>query len=102
MAERNDGKSTTDPKGSAKQGAGDQVPDGLAPEDVDALKQVQGVLDEEQAQGFRGTEVDMTPNENYTVAGVTSGADVPEAHANKRTAQAEATNPLVAHPLSPH
>jgi len=99
---RNDGKDTTDPKGSAKLGAGDQVPAGLEQEDVEALKEVQGVLDEEQGQGFRGTEVDMTPNENYTVAGVTSGADVPEAHANKRTAQAEATNPLVQHPLSAH
>ncbi len=33
---------------------------------------------EEQKQGFRGTEVDPTPNENYTVAGVTSGAPTPE------------------------
>lgn len=32
----------------------------------------------EQAQGFRGIEVDPTPNENYTVAGVTSGAPTPE------------------------
>lgn len=32
----------------------------------------------ETAQGFRGTEVDPTPNENYTVAGVTSGAPTPE------------------------
>lgn len=33
---------------------------------------------QEQAQGFRGVEVDPTPNENYTVAGVTSGAPTPE------------------------
>ena len=32
----------------------------------------------ETAQGFRGVEVDPTPNENYTVAGVTSGAPTPE------------------------
>lgn len=32
----------------------------------------------EQEQGFRGIEVDPTPNENYTVAGVTSGAPTPE------------------------
>jgi len=102
MAARNDGKDTTDPKGSAKAGASDQVPDGLSEEDVDALKQVQGALDEEQGQGFRGTEVDMTPNENYTVAGVSKGLPVPEAQANKVTAQAEATNPLVQHPLSAH
>jgi hypothetical protein len=102
MAERNDGKDKTDPKGSAKAGAADQVPQGLAEGDVEALKEVQSVLDEEQGQGFRGTEVDMTPNENYTVAGVTQGLPVPEAQANKRTAQAEATNPLVQHPLSAH
>lgn len=32
----------------------------------------------EQEQGFHGTKVDPTPNENYTVAGVTSGAPTPE------------------------
>jgi hypothetical protein len=36
------------------------------------------VIDQESAQGFRGVEVDPTPNENYTVAGVTSGAPTPE------------------------
>ena len=35
-------------------------------------------LIQEQEQGFRGSEVDPTPNENYTVAGVTSGAPTPE------------------------
>ena len=29
-------------------------------------------------QGFRGVEVDPTPNENYTVAGVTAGKPTPE------------------------
>ena len=29
-------------------------------------------------QGFVGDEVDQTPNENYTVAGVTSGKPTPE------------------------
>jgi hypothetical protein len=32
----------------------------------------------ETDQGFRGVEVDGTPNQNYTVEGVTSGAWVPE------------------------
>lgn len=32
----------------------------------------------EQKVGYRGIEVDPTPNENYTVAGVTSGAPTPE------------------------
>lgn len=36
---------------------------------------------QEQSQGFRGIEVDPTPNENYTVAGVTSGAPTPETDA---------------------
>jgi hypothetical protein len=40
--------------------------------------QVQEKMDEEQEQGFRGTKVDPTPNENFTVAGVTSGAPTPE------------------------
>ena len=31
-----------------------------------------------QEQGFVGDEVDPTPNENYTVAGVTSGKPTPE------------------------
>lgn len=43
---------------------------------------VQAKVDQEQAQGFRGTEVDSTPNENYTVAGVTSGAPTPETDAD--------------------
>lgn len=41
---------------------------------------------EETEQGFVGREVDPTPNENYTVAGVTSGKPTPEtdeAHAEK-------------------
>lgn len=39
---------------------------------------VQEKVDKETAQGFRGVEVDSTPNENYSVAGVTSGAPTPE------------------------
>lgn len=39
---------------------------------------VQAKIDKENAQGFRGVEVDPTPNENYTVAGVTKGAPTPE------------------------
>lgn len=38
----------------------------------------QDVIDKETAQGFRGVEVDPTPNENYTLQGVTSGAPTPE------------------------
>lgn len=46
--------------------------------------QVQSQLDKEQQQGFRGTEVDQTPNENYTVGGVTSGAPTPETDAEQK------------------
>ena len=41
-------------------------------------KQVQEAVDKETEQGFRGTEVDPTPNENYTVEGVTAGKPTPE------------------------
>jgi hypothetical protein len=34
--------------------------------------------DEDTARGFRGVEVDPTPNEHYSVAGVTSGKPTPE------------------------
>ena len=39
---------------------------------------VQEKFDKINAQGFVGEEVDKTPNENYTVAGVTSGKPTPE------------------------
>jgi hypothetical protein len=35
-------------------------------------------VEQELAQGYRGVKADPTPNENYTVAGVTSGAPTPE------------------------
>ncbi len=44
-------------------------------------KQVQEAVDVETEQGFRGIEVDPTPNENYTVKGVTSGKPTPETDA---------------------
>ena len=37
-----------------------------------ASERVQKLVDQEQDQGFRGTKVDPTPNEAYTVQGVTS------------------------------
>jgi hypothetical protein len=40
--------------------------------------EVQKNVDEAEEQGFIGVEVDETPNENYTVAGVTSGKPTPE------------------------
>jgi hypothetical protein len=56
--------------------------------------EVQKRTDAELEQGFRGVEADTTPNENYTVQGVTSGAPTPEtdqAQADKVAADARAT-----------
>lgn len=39
---------------------------------------VQKQADEIAEKGYVGTLVDPTPNENYTVAGVTSGKPTPE------------------------
>lgn len=39
---------------------------------------VQKQVDEENEQGFVGTKVDPTPNENYTFSGQASGAPTPE------------------------
>jgi hypothetical protein len=50
-------------------------------------KEVQQKMDEETEQGYRGYVPDPTPNENYTVKGVTSGAPTPE---NNPQAAAEA------------
>jgi hypothetical protein len=53
--------------------------------------EMQAQADKEQEQGFVGTEVDPTPNENYTLAGVTSGAPTPETDdATKAAADANA------------
>lgn len=48
-------------------------------------------VNQELKQGFRGTEVDSTPNENYTVAGVTSGAPTPETDAKQASKVREET-----------
>lgn len=56
-----------------------------------ASDQVQEVVDEETEQGYRGTEVDPTPNHAYTVDGVTSGEPTPETdpdHAEKVASKA--------------
>lgn len=44
----------------------------------DASAEVAASMAPEQEQGFRGVEVDPTPNEHYTVAGVTKGKPTPE------------------------
>lgn len=42
---------------------------------------VQDRVDRETEQGFRGVEVDQTPNEAYTLKGVTSDQPTPETNA---------------------
>ena len=43
-----------------------------------AQEAVQKTLDEQNAKGYRGSQADPTPNENYSVAGVTAGLPTPE------------------------
>lgn len=40
--------------------------------------EVQKKMDQETDKGFSGTVVDPTPNENYSVEGVTKGLPTPE------------------------
>lgn len=59
----------------------------------DSNQQVQQRIDQEVEQGFRGTAVDQTPSENYTVAGVLAGKPVPETASNPREARRKAALP---------
>jgi hypothetical protein len=43
-----------------------------------SARAVQENVDEANDQGFLGEAVDKTPRQNYTVQGVTSGAETPE------------------------
>lgn len=54
-------------------------------------RQVNEQLTAEQEQGYRGVAIDPTPNENYTVKGVTSGAPTPETDDKARAKAREAT-----------
>ncbi|MET9550538.1 hypothetical protein ABZY36_35335 [Streptomyces sp. NPDC006627] len=61
-------KSTSSRQNKATQ---DTPDDGVAQE-------IQRVTDEAEEKGYFGAAVDPTPNENYTLKGVTSGAPTPE------------------------
>ena len=50
----------------------------MASKNDSGAAEVQAKVDAENEQGFRGVRVDPTPLENYTIAGVTSGAPTPE------------------------
>lgn len=73
--------------------AGKQAKENAVAADT-STAEVQKKVDEDEARGFRGVETDPTPNEAYSVAGVTSGAPTPEtdddAAEAARKAQADA------------
>jgi hypothetical protein len=78
----------------SEQDTGQQQSDGDAEQQVDeATQQVDEAVQSETDQGYRGVRIDSTPNEHYTVEGVTSGKPVPEAEADPVAARREATNP---------
>lgn len=45
-------------------------------------KEMQAIVDKENEQGFVGVSSDSTPNENYTLQGVTKGLPTPETDKN--------------------
>jgi hypothetical protein len=55
--------------------------------------EVQAAMDEATAKGFFGVEIDSTPNEHYTVDGVTSGKPTPETDADAHDAAYVSRNP---------
>jgi hypothetical protein len=57
-----------------------------------ATKVAQKQTDLEAEAGLRGVEVDSTPNEHYTVAGVLAGKPVPEASEDPAAARREASS----------
>ncbi len=59
--------------------------------DAKVSGQVQENVDRETEQGIRGVQVDPTPNENKTDAGVTSGAPTPETDEDAAEAARKAT-----------
>lgn len=68
-------RSGTDRGGSRDERGGK---DDAVRDNRDSDKLSQEAVDVEREQGFRGIEVDETPNENYTLAGVNSGKPTPE------------------------
>lgn len=58
--------------------AGQQAKADATKADSAVSNQVAENMAQETEQGFRGVEVDSTPNEAYTLQGVTSGMPTPE------------------------
>lgn len=61
----------TSPEGQAAKADAEKADDAVS-------RQVSANIEKELEQGFRGTEVDPTPNENYTLRGVVAGKPTPE------------------------
>lgn len=58
----------------------------------EAEDRAQETVDEETERGYNGTEVDPTPNENYTLTGVTSGKPTPETDEKAASKAAESAS----------
>jgi len=67
--------SDNEKKSSRKQ---DNASTETAPDQDVGQQQVQQQFDEADDKGYFGDVPDPTPNDNYTVSGVTSGAPTPE------------------------
>lgn len=72
--------SATDVTVNPPRGVGEPPADALADEPAarELQEHVQSVIDEEEAQGFRGVKTQVVPNENYTLQGVGRGLPTPE------------------------
>lgn len=57
--------------------------EGGNPADEAGAAEVQAKVDEANEKGYYGEVPDDTPNENYTLKGVTSGAPTPETERGK-------------------
>lgn len=57
--------------------------EGANPADEAGAAEVQEKFDEANEKGYFGEVPDETPNENYTLKGVTSGAPTPETERGK-------------------
>jgi hypothetical protein len=66
----------------------------MAKKDDSGAAEVQEKVDAENEQGFRGTRVDPTPLENYTLQGVTSGKPTPETDEKAAAKAREASSGL--------
>jgi hypothetical protein len=72
-----------------------------AREQAEPTETSQEKADKEAEQGYIGTTPDTTPNEAYTVEGVTSGAETPETRPAEEEAPAGGADAAVRQPELP-